>query len=306
MKRAPTLFAVAPLALALLFAGNSQAGGHSHKSSSRLGLSDADKVADQKADAAHWLDYGDWNDDHERYRELRDVAWKASGGTLDVDGGENGGAIVTGWSRDSVRVVARIQTQADTKERAEELAKAVRIVNQGGRLSAEGPDTQDQESWCVTFDVLAPRSMSLRLEAENGPISVTDMSSRMELKTVNGPMALRGVSGDVRARTENGPLTVRLTGAQWRGTQLDASTENGPLSLGVPKGYSCMLETGTVNGPMDVNIPIMVQGHINLRHQHLSAKLGNGGASVRAVTTNGPAVVSYSGEGKAEGDEVEN
>jgi hypothetical protein len=306
MKRAPTLLAVAPLALALLFAGISQAGSHSHKGSSRLGLSDADKVADQKADAAHWLEYGDWNDEHERYRELRDVAWKAGGGTLDVDGGENGGAIVTGWSRDSVRVVARIQTQADTKERAEELAKAVRIVNQGGKLSAEGPDTHDEESWNVTFDVLAPRSMALRLEAENGPIAVTEMSSKMELKTVNGPMSLSGVSGDVRARTENGPLTVRLTGAQWRGAQLDASTENGPLSLGVPKGYSCMLETGTVNGPMDVNIPIMVQGHINLRHQHLSAKLGNGGASVRAVTTNGPAVVSYSGEGKAEGDEVEN
>jgi hypothetical protein len=307
MKRRPYLFAAALAALSFLFAGIALAGTHSHKSSSRVGLSDADKVVDQRADAAHWLEYGDWNDEHERYRELRDVAYRAAGGTLDVDGGQNGGVIVTGWGRDSIRVVARIQSQADTKERAQALAKAVRIVNQGGRLSAEGPDTDDEESWSVTFDVLAPRGMALKLEAHNGPVVVAEMNSRMDLETVNGPMVLAGVAGDVRARTENGPLSVRLTGAQWRGARLDASTENGPVSVTLPRGYSCMLETGTINGPMDVNIPIVVQGRINVRHQHVSAKLGNGGAPVRAVTTNGPASVSYAGEGKsAEGDEVEN
>jgi hypothetical protein len=305
MKLRPSLL-VALVALSPLFAGLALAGSHSHHGTSRLGLNDAGKIADQRADADRWLEYGDRGDDLERYRELRDVAWRAAGGALDVDGGENGGVYVTGWSKDSIRVVARIQAQAETKERAQALAKAVRIVNQGGKLSAEGPDTDNEESWGVTFDVLAPRGMNLQLEAHNGPVCVVEMNSRMDLTTVNGPMSLSGVAGDVRARTENGPLSVHLTGAQWRGAKLDASTENGPVSLALPRGYSCQLETGTINGPMDVNIPIVVQGRINVRHQHVSAKLGNGGAPVRAVTTNGPAVVSYSSEGKAEGDEVEN
>jgi len=309
MKHSRTLLsAAAPLALALALipAGNSIAGSQSSRVASRVGRSDADKAAAQRADARSWLDdRHDGDDEHERHRELREVAWRASGPSLEVDGGQNGGVIVTGWGRDSVRVVARVQAQAETEERAQELARGVRIVNKGGQLSADGPDTDRDESWSVTFDVLAPRTRTLRLDAENGPVVVADMEARMELETVNGPMVLSAVSGDVRARTENGPLSVSLTGTRWRGAGLDASTENGPVLLAVPHGYSCMLETGTVNGPMNMNIELVVQGRIDIHHQHITARMGSGGPRVRATTTNGPAIVSYAGA-KAEGDEVEN
>jgi hypothetical protein len=39
-----------------------------------------------------------------------------------------------------------------------------------------------------------------------------------------------------------------------------------------------------VNGGMDINFPITVQGNIGRR---LTTQLGNGGASIRAITTNG-------------------
>jgi hypothetical protein len=114
------------------------------------------------------------------------------------------------------------------------------------------------------------------------------------------------VSGDVRARTQNGPLSVILTGGRWKGAGLDASTQNGPVALMVPRDYNCMLETGTINGPMSVNITMVVQGRIYARHRHITTKLGSGGAPVRATTINGPATVSYIGDAKAEGEEVEN
>jgi hypothetical protein len=307
MRRARNLL-VAPLLgliLVSLLAGISLAGGGHSKRSSRVGRPDAEKIADQRADAERWLDdRDDWGDDREGHRELREVAWRASGTSLEVDGGQNGGAILTGWGRDSIRVVARVQAQARSLDRARELARSVKIVNQEGRLTATGMDTGRHESWSVTFDVLAPRKTALRIEALNGPICVADMDSRMELETVNGPMLLAAVSGDVRARTENGPLSVSLTGARWSGAGCDASTTNGPVSLSVPRGYSCMLETGTINGPMDLGIPIVMQGRINIRHEHITTKLGSGGPQVRAVTTNGPAVVRYTGEGGSE--EVEN
>jgi len=309
MSHARTLLsAAAPLALALtlISTGTSIASRHSSRVASRVGRSDAEKAAAQRADAQSWLDdRRDGDDEHEHYRELREVAWRASASSLDVDGGQNGGVIVTGWGRDSIRVVARVQAQAETEERAQELARGVRIVNSAGQLSAEGPDTGRDESWSVTFDVLAPRTRTLRLDAENGPVVVADMEARMELETVNGPMVLSAVAGNVRARTQNGPLSVSLTGARWSGAGLDASTENGPVLLAVPHGYSCMLETGTVNGPMNMNIELVVQGRIDIHHQHITARMGSGGPRVRAVTTNGPAIVSYAGA-KAEGDEVEN
>ena len=300
MTRSPSLVLVAA-PLALILAGASLALGHSSHFAGRAGRSDANKLSAVRADAQRWLQEGNGDDRREHHRELREVAWRASGSSLEVDGGRNGGVIVTGWGRDSVRVVARVQAEAESQERADELARGVRIVNQGDKLSAEGPDTGEDESWCVTFDALAPRNRTLRLDAENGPICVGDMNGKMELGTVNGPMLLSAVSGDVHARTENGPLTVSLTGSQWRGAGLDASTENGPVMLAVPRNYSCMLETGTVNGPMKMNIELTVQGRIDFTHKRLSVKMGSGGPRVRAITTNGPAVVSYVGA-----DEVEN
>ena len=42
----------------------------------------------------------------------------AKGGVITVDPGENGGVRVEGWSRDSIEVHARIQTQGATDEDA--------------------------------------------------------------------------------------------------------------------------------------------------------------------------------------------
>src|SRR5437879_10259881 len=106
MKRNPSLvFVAAPLALALILAGNSLAGGHSPHLASRAGRTDAEKLSAMRADAQRWLeDEQGGNENREHHRELRDVAWRASGGALDVDCGRNGGVIVTGWGRDSIRV----------------------------------------------------------------------------------------------------------------------------------------------------------------------------------------------------------
>ena len=68
-----------------------------------------------------------------------------------------------------------------------------------------------------------------------------------------------------------------------------AETSNGPVMISVPPSYSAHLVTGTVNGPMQLDIPLTLQGRIGRR---IETDLGSGGASVRAVTTNGPLVVS--------------
>ena len=52
----------------------------------------------------------------------------------------------------------------------------------------------------------------------------------------------------------------------------------------MPNGYSAELETGTVNGRIHVDFPVMVEGTFDKR---LNATLGDGGKTIRAVTTNG-------------------
>ena len=242
----------------------------------------------QSAADARWIaqcrDHsGEWQVKHCEAR----VVTLAKGGAITVDPGENGGVTVEGWTRDSIEVHARIQTQGATDDEAGALARDIKVVTAGARIGAEGPPSGRRRSWSVSFVIYVPRRSDLTLDTHNGPIGVRDVTGRMALTAYNGPVSLDGVGGDVRARTTNGPIDIELTGERWEGAGLDAETTNGPLELAIPESYSARLEFGTVNGPMSVGFPLTVtiQGRVGRR---ITTTLGVGGAPVRAVTTNGP------------------
>ena len=231
----------------------------------------------------------DWaGDARARFCEIREAGF-TGGGALSVDPGVNGGIRISGWDRDSVAVTAKVQTQARTDEAARALAPQVHVSTSGGTIRADGPSTAGRESWSVTFTISVPRHSDLTAQTVNGPIAVNGVAGRMDLRAVNGPLDLDGVGGDVHARTTNGPLVVRLEGDKWDGIGLDSETENGPVELSLPSGYSAHLRTGTVNGPMNIDFPITVTGRFNGRT--IETDLGGGGPQIRAMTTNGPVTV---------------
>lgn len=236
---------------------------------------------------ADWLAQCRRDSDRDAVRacEVRTSGFRPAGGAIAIEGGENGGVEVRGWEQDSVAVEARITARAPSAADAEALARQVQISSREGAIRADGPEPRRRASWWVSFVVMVPSGAEVRAEAENGPLAARGTTGRVRLRTVNGPVALAEVSGDVRARTENGPITVRLAGDRWTGEGLDAQTENGPISLTIPERYSAQLETGTENGPLSIDFPLTLQGRITKR---ISAQLGSGGATIRAVTTNGP------------------
>ncbi len=231
-----------------------------------------------------------WGDeDRARFCEIRHAGFKAAGGPISVDPGDNGAIRVSGWDGDSVAVTIKVQAQARTDEAAQDMAREVRITASGGTIRADGPAGSGRRSWSVSFDVMVPRRTDLTAHTVNGPIMVGDVAGKMNLSAVNGPLGLSGLGGDVHARTVNGPLVVALSGSRWDGSGLDCETENGPVTITIPAGYSAHLETGTVNGPMSVDYPVTVQGRISFRR--LETDIGSGGPTVRAVTTNGPVTI---------------
>jgi len=237
----------------------------------------------------------DWlancRDDHDRPRvcELREFGFRPMGRPVTIETGPNGAIVVTGWDRDSVHVRAVIGAQARTDSDASDLLREVRVGVASNRVSADGPHAGNGESWSVSVEVFVPLRTDLTAETVNGPVAVEGVAGRLDLSTTNGPLALSGLGGSVRARTTNGPLTVSLAGMRWDGEGLDAETSNGPVRLSIPADYSARLETGTVNGPMSIDFPIVMQGRISVRR--ITTNLGQGGAPIRAVTTNGPVVV---------------
>lgn len=243
--------------------------------------------------ADDWLaDCRDRRDDGDRVRacELREMGFRPTGRAVRVDAGPNGAVSIVGWDRDSVHVRAVVQAWAASDADAAALLREVRVEVSGTTVASDGPESGRRRMWAVHFEVSVPRQSDLTAETVNGPVAAQDVAGRLDLRTVNGPLVLGGVSGDVHARTSNGPLTVDLSGARWEGAGLDAETQNGPVTLSIPDGYSAQLETGTVNGPMQIDFPITLQGRLG-RMTRIRTALGSGGASVRVVTTNGPLTV---------------
>jgi hypothetical protein len=234
----------------------------------------------------HWLDNCDrsWNSDRADFCEVRNYTM-APTERISVDGRENGGVTFYGWAKREIKVVARIQTSADDDATANQLAKQIRVLTDGGHIRSEGPDEYRRHtSWSVSYDVYVPSGTNLEAVTENGGIAVEGVRGEMSFEATNGGIHLTDVGGDVRARTTNGGVVADLAGTSWQGRGLDLRTTNGGATVYVPRGYNARLETGTTNGGMRVDFPITVTGSLS---RHITTQLGSGGPLLRVVTTNG-------------------
>lgn len=242
--------------------------------------------AQDRERAERWLDNCDhsgWNSDREKFCEVRDLTAKATS-TISVDGRDNGGVSFWGADRSDVRIIAMIETQAETMADARDLAKQVRIFTDGGRIRAEGPSTRRHQSWSVSYQLTVPRKSNLAAVTTNGGVSAEGVQGRMNFQAVNGGIRLADVGGNIQAETTNGGVSATLSGSSWAGEGLDLRTTNGGVNLAVPRGYNANLVTGTVNGGMRVDFPITVQGNFG---RTIETRLGSGGPTVRVTTTNG-------------------
>src|SRR5215218_9811447 len=192
--------------------------------------------------------------------EIREQTLAPSGGTIAIDGKQNGGISVKGWDQNQILVRARVQAGAPTAAEAEALGKQVRIETSGAKIHATGPETRRDYHWDVSYEVFVPRHTDLSLETHNGGIAIADVNGRIEFSALNGGVVLKKVGGAVKGSTTNGGLVVELSGDRWEGEALDVTTTNGSVVMSIPENYSAKLETGTVNGGISVDFPIPGQG----------------------------------------------
>ena len=216
--------------------------------------------------------------------EIREQTLEMSGGPISVDGRQNGGVSVKGWDRNQVLVRARVQTGAPTAEEAKALSGQIRIEVSGAKIFASGPEGRKDYNWNVSYEVFVPRRADLSVETHNGGIAIADVNGRIDFSAMNGGVVLKRVGGAVHGSTTNGGLVIELSGDRWDGESLDVSTTNGGVIMSVPENYSAHLQTGTVNGSVNVDFPVNVQGRLT---KQIAFDLGSGGATVKAMTTNG-------------------
>lgn len=237
---------------------------------------------------------GSWsNGNRASHCEVKEKTLSAGGGTINVDSRRNGGISVKGWNRNEVLVRYKIQTNAQTQEAADQLAAAVRLETANMQIHAEAPENLEGQWVAVSYEIFVPQHSSLSLEAQNGGIAISDVNGRVEFRTTNGGVALKRLGGSVHGATVNGGLVVDLSGERWEGEGLDVQTTNGGIVMRIPENYSAHLETSTVHGGLNVALP---NAALPRSSRELSINLGSGGATVRAVTTNGGVIIKGRGE----------
>jgi len=140
------------------------------------------------------------SDERVSFKEVREMTLPSTG-SLNVDGGQNGGVRVVGENRNDVQVRACVQTWGSTDESAKALASDIKISTTG-TIAAES--SSGAKDWSVSYEILAPRNTSLNLKAHNGGISITSVEGNLEFETRNGGVVLRDVAGEVKGRTTAG------------------------------------------------------------------------------------------------------
>ncbi|WP_210520897.1 DUF4097 family beta strand repeat-containing protein [Hymenobacter terricola] len=215
--------------------------------------------------------------------ETRDLTLAAPAGQpLTVNADPNGGITVHGWDGPNIRVRAKIQTWSTTEDKAAARAKRITIGTANNTLRATDPD-QDKE-WSVSYEIFVPRTTALALNTVNGGISLDNLRSAITFETTNGGVNLANLGGQVKGETTNGGVNITLSGSKWEGKGLDVATTNGGIHWKLPAAYSAQLYTSTNMGGIHTALPVTKSG---MFHKEVTASLGQGGATVKAVTTNG-------------------
>jgi hypothetical protein len=213
---------------------------------------------------------------------------------------------VRAWDRSEYGVETCKIAVADTKSGADQLLAGISVARSAGRLTTAGPVNNDG-NWQIYFIIHAPRNGNVDLQTKNGPVSVSgiggsvkvraingpvslsDCAGRIDAQTTNGPISFRGNAGDVHLNAKNGPISLDLSGEVWNGSQLEAHTDNGPVSLTVPENYrsSVRLQSSS-HAPLSCNIEACRNAFTDASSPDRLIRINGSADTVRVSTHNGP------------------
>ncbi|MGI4866523.1 MAG: ATP-binding protein [Janthinobacterium lividum] len=217
----------------------------------------------------------------QQFCEIRDLTMPAPvGQSLHIDGA-NGGTTVHGWAGAEVRIKVLVQSGGRTAEEAQARVQDIVVTAAGNALRATLPD--DKIERLVRYEVFVPRQTALVVTVAGGSIRLDNMQARIEFRGGSGNATLSNLGGQVTGSITNGNIYLTLSGSQWEGEGLDVRTTNGSVRWQVPATYSAQVQLSTSAGSLTTSLPVTTSEG----RKEVSATLGQGGALLKASTTNG-------------------
>ena len=266
---------------------------------------------------------------HDRYRDRDEnesridttVAFSRTGTVeLELPSGE---IIVTGWTRDQVRVRAtsergairfdaspslltlgmrgghsdetrfEVTVPVGARVRATSNSGDIRIVGTRGEVEAHA------QSGDVTVEDAGPR---VEINAFSGDAAATRITGDLTVSALSGDVRVVGVTGDVEAKTVSGDVTIRDARSRsvrasstsgdiaYEGTidaagRYELQTHSGDVDLTIPADVGAMLTVSTYNGGVESDFPLTLQP--GAHGKTFTFQLGKGGARISAESFSG-------------------
>lgn len=131
----------------------------------------------------------------------REFEMKA-GGRLELDIGTGGEITVSGWDKDLIRVVIRVEGRDANRFEID--------FDEGSkRLEIETEYSGRRSKLCdVTMEIMVPSECDVILESTGGSVAIDNVTGEFKGKTLGGDIELAMLKGEVRLTTYGGDIKV--------------------------------------------------------------------------------------------------
>lgn len=148
-----------------------------------------------------------------------------------------GSITVSGWSRDSVEVVADLGKNVEeliVERDDDEVLVKVKLQKRHGRSSS------------TQLEIKVPQNSALKIASVSSDIEVNDVRGSQQLQTVSGDVEVHAFAADIDAESVSGDVTVVGEGASLR---TRATTVSGDVELSSVSGE---VVAGSVSGDVTI------------------------------------------------------
>ena len=202
----------------------------------------------------------------------------------------NGSVEIRTWDKNQILVEG--EKSAQTDEELKQIELTIDLTDQHAGIKVHLPK-RDGGWWhfgntiraSVRFTITVPATASIeRLQTVNSQVTIDGIRGAVKAESVNGDIHATGLGSDARFATVNGAIKADFD-AVVPHQEFSFKTVNGSITAALPQDAGVTLSSSVVNGRISCDFPLTL-GESRHGH-HLSGTIGDGRASLHAVTING-------------------
>jgi DUF4097 and DUF4098 domain-containing protein YvlB len=216
------------------------------------------------------VEYTGYKLDH----DLR-VNMTQNGDAVDVEAKTSGGSWFSfGVRHSSIRVEIHMPKDADLQVQTGDGSVEADSVN--GSIDAQSGDGH------ITIQ---GAKGDIRLRSGDGHVEARDLDGRVEVSTGDGSVNLEGRFDSLNVKTGDGSITARARAGSKVQSTWNLHTGDGSVDLELPDGMQANIDASTHDGHISLGIPVTVEGTFSSSQVH--GKMNGGGQAIVVRTGDG-------------------